>query len=126
MTTIDPSRGAAAAAHAQLAATRDRGAARGGERAPPAAGGRSAGGVSAALQRRIAAIRPDDPERPRKAVRIYLESELAREFGAGLLNDPALPALLEAVQQRMQEDEQTAGAVEALGRLLLSGQAPPR
>ena len=82
--------------------------------------------LSASLVRRIAAIAPDDPERPRKAVRLYLEGELAREFGAGLLNDPDFPALLDAVQQRMQEDAQTAGAVEALGRLLLAGRPAPQ
>jgi hypothetical protein len=82
--------------------------------------------VSAAMAQRIAAIAPDDPERPRKAVRIYLEAELAREFGAGLLNDPEFPALLDAVQQRMQEDAQTASAVESLANLLLAGRLQNR
>jgi hypothetical protein len=126
MAAIDPSDGLAAAARAQLAAARARGVARSGQRPSAAEGGRNACAVAPALQRRIAAIPSEDPDRPRKAVRIYLESELAREFGAGLLNDPGFPALLEAVQQRMEEDEQTAGAVQALGRLLLAGNAPRR
>jgi hypothetical protein len=126
MAAIDPSDGLAAAARAQLAAVRARGDARNGERPSAVASGRSTCEVAPALQRRIAAIPPEDPDRPRKAVRIYLESELAREFGAGLLNDPGFPALLDAVQQRMQEDAQTAGAVEALGRLLLAGNTQGR
>jgi hypothetical protein len=69
----------------------------------------------------MSAIDRGDPDRRRKAVRVYLESELSREFGAGLLNDPSLPLLLDAVQQRMQEDAATAAAVEAVGDLLLSG-----
>ena len=117
MAVIDPSDGLAAAARAQLAAMRARDAGRSGGRPSATTSGHSTGGVAPALQRRIAAIPPEDPDRPRKAVRIYLESELAREFGAGLLNDPGFPALLDAVQQRMQDDEQTACAVEALGRL---------
>lgn len=71
------------------------------------------------MAQRLAAIAPEDPERRQKAVRIYIESELAREFGAGLLNDPAFPQMVDAVLQQMQDDAQTAAAVQALGDLLL-------
>lgn len=70
---------------------------------------------------RIAALDPADPDRRRKAVRVVLELELARTFGAGLLNDPAFPGMLDAVQEQMQADAQTASAVHALGDLLLAG-----
>ena len=71
------------------------------------------------LARRIGAIDPTDPDRRRKAVRLFLEAEFARAFGAGVLNDPAFPQLLDAVQQQMQEDARAAAALHALGDLLL-------
>jgi len=122
MTPIDPNQRLAAGLRTQLAGRRERGPARAG--ATPrseAAARRSAHAVSPAMAQRIAALAPEDPERPRKAVRIYLEAELAREFGAALLNDPEFPALLDAVQERMQADAETAGAVDALAGLLLAG-----
>ncbi|GAB3775770.1 hypothetical protein GCM10028796_52180 [Ramlibacter monticola] len=121
MGTIVPSQRLAAAVRAQLAPLQERAAARPGIGAPAEGTRRKPHEVSVAMARRIAALAPEDPDRPRKAVRIYLEAELAREFGAGLLNDPQFPALLDAVQERMQEDAQTAGAVAALARLLLAG-----
>jgi len=124
--TIDPAQRLGAALRTQLAGIRARSTARAGtgERAG-VAGRHSPHSLSAALAGRIAAIPPEDADRPRKAVRIYLEAELARAFGAGLLNDPGFPAMLDAVQERMQEDAQTAGAVEALGALLLAGGIKP-
>jgi hypothetical protein len=122
MTNIDPSQRLAAAVRAQLAARRERSAARAGGAQRTGGAQRGAYTVSKAMAQRIAAIAPECPERPRTAVRIYLEAELARAFGAGVLNDPEFPALLDAVQQRLQEDAHTAGAIEALGKLLLAGQ----
>ena len=116
MTTIDPRIPLAAALQAQLAAVRER--ARAGQ--PGATKAPASNGP--VLAQRLQAIAPQDPERRRKAVRIYLESELAREFGPALLNDPAFPQLLDAVQQQMQADGQTAAAVDALGDLLLAGE----
>ena len=72
-----------------------------------------------ALAQRIASIAQDDPDRRRKAVRIVLEAELAREFGAQLLNDPRFPEMLDAVQRQMQHDAQAARAVHNLGEWLL-------
>jgi hypothetical protein len=54
-------------------------------------------------------------------VRVVLEVELARTFGGAVLNDPAFPGMLDAVQEQMQADAQTAAAVHALGELLLAG-----
>jgi hypothetical protein len=73
------------------------------------------------MARRLEAIPAADPDRRRKAVRVYLECELAREFGAPLLNDPQFPQMLDAVQEQMQQDAQVAAAVHALGDLLLAG-----
>lgn len=120
MTTIDPSGRLAAAVREQLAALRERpGAARSGSTG--ASQRQGAESVARGLPQRLQAIAPDDPDRPRKAVRLLLEAELAREFGAALVNDPGFPAMLDAVQERMGEDAQLASSVEALGRLLLAG-----
>jgi hypothetical protein len=118
VTTIDPGMQLAAALQAQLAAVRER--ARVPQRASAAGATAPPGAQTAGMAQRISAIDRGDPDRRRKAVRVYLESELAREFGAGLLNDPSLPQLLDAVQHRMQEDATTAAAVETVGELLLT------
>ena len=123
MSSIDPAQRLASAMRTQR--VRERAAARAGAAVGSEGARRGAHGVSGGMAQRIAAIDAQDPDRPRKAVRIYLEAELAREFGAALLNDPQFPSLLDAVQQRMDEDPQTAGAVEALGRLLLAGKVKP-
>lgn len=76
------------------------------------------------MAQRIDSIDPTDPNRRRKAVRIYLEAVLTREFGSDLLNDPAFPQMLDAIQHQMQSDAQMSAAVQALGDLLLAGHAP--
>lgn len=118
MTTIDPNARLAAAIRSQLAAVRGRAAGRAAEGS--ASSQRTPGRLSPALAQRIQAIDPQQPDAARQAVRIYLESELTREFGARLLGDPSFPQMLDAVQQRMGEDPDLAAAAEALGRFLLA------
>jgi hypothetical protein len=120
LTTIDPSNPIALALRAQLAAVREQGRAKAGAAARdrPAELGRTTG----ALAQGIAAIAPDDPDRRRKAVRVFLQAEILREFGQSLLNDPQFGTMLDAVQEQMGQDEKTAAAVSALGDLLLAGQ----
>jgi hypothetical protein len=119
MSAIEPGQGLAAAMRQQLAA-RGSSAPRSEARRRSAPAAAAAGAVSAVLAQQVQAIPAADPDRPHKAVRLFLACELAREFGHALLNDPAFPALLDAVQQQLQEDPQTAAEVEALGRLLLT------
>ena len=88
MTPIAPGAQLAQALRTQLAQLRERAPARAAQGGRTEAGGRRPRTVSATMAQRIAAIAPDAPGRPRKAVRIYLEAELAREFGPALLNDP--------------------------------------
>lgn len=122
MTTIDPNQRIAAVLREQVAALRQRSS------TPNAPGTRadaaSARPASEVMAQKIRAIAPADPDRRRKAVRVLLESEIAREFGAALLNDPAFPQMLDAVQQQMQDDAETAAAVLKLGDLLLAGKLP--
>ena len=114
----------AAALQSRLAAAQSRGRTPAPAAGQPAARAADAGGAAAAaMARRIAAIDRSDPDRRRKAVRVVLEAELARAFGPGPLNDPGFPHMLDAVQDQMQGDGQTAAAVHALGELLLAGPA---
>lgn len=123
MTTIDPNRRLAAVVQREVASLRQRGALQG----ATATGQPAQGAVPSAMTgtaHRIRAIDPADPDRRSKAVRIYLESELAREFGRALLNDPGLPQMLDAIEQQMHEEPHVAAAVHALGDLLLAGKVP--
>jgi hypothetical protein len=119
LTTVDPSRQVALAMQAQLAALRERGRTQAGT--PSQASSSQQGRIAGTLAQRVQAIAPDDPDRRQKAVRIFLQAELLREFGDGLLNDPQFGTLLDAVQEQMGQDEKTAMAVSALGDLLLAG-----
>ena len=116
MTTIDPRNSLPPALQARLAGVRERVRAQ-----QPASAAAVGQGQGAGMAQRLQVIDPHDPDRRRKAVRLYLECELAREFGEGLRSDAGFPLMLDAVQQQMQDDPQTAAAVHALGDLLLSG-----
>lgn len=122
MTTIDPSQRLAAALRQQLAALRERAGAQGPGGAARASGVAAPRLFAGRLQQ-LQGIDPTDPDRHRKAVRCYLEGQLAREFGSAVLNDPVFPQMLDAVQDQMQGDVQTAAAVHALGEMLLAGKA---
>ena len=118
MTAIDPRASLVHMLQARLAAP-----ARGPVRAGASGASGAARAASHALAQQLAAIDRTDPDRRRKAVRLVLEAQLAREFGTGLLNDPGLPGMLEAVQRQMEGDAQAAAAVQALGDWLLAAPA---
>jgi hypothetical protein len=119
LTTIDPSSQVALALQSQIAAMKERGRAKAGSPSRSSEAGQAA--ISASFAQRMQAIAPDDPHRRQKAVRLFLQAELVREFGDALLNDPQFGAMLDAVQGQMAQDEVTAAAVTALGDLLLAG-----
>ncbi len=56
------------------------------------------------MLRQIRAIPADDPERRSKALRIFMEAVLTKEFGARLQVDPGFPHLLDQVIGQMQDD----------------------
>lgn len=114
MTTIDPNHRIATVLRHEVAVLR-RPAGR--AAAKPAAG---SGSIPPAVAERIAAIPAADPDRKRKAVRVFLESVLLRELGGRLLHDADFPVMVDAVQKYMQEDAELARAVDRLGDLLLS------
>ena len=123
MTTIDPGNRLAAAVHAELAALRERTAARAQVQGKPAARPQEADGVAGAAAQRIAGIAADDPHRRQKAFRVFLESAILHAFGGALIHDADFPTMVDAVQSRLQGDPQLARAAEDLADYLL--QAPP-
>ncbi len=114
MTTIDPRQALLAAMQQQAARLRERSA------LPRTASTAATQSTASPLAQRLQAIAPQDPQRHRKAARIYLESELAREFGADLVNDPAFTQMVDAVHEQMLQDPETAAALDAAGELLLA------
>lgn len=118
MTSIDPRHRLDALLREQLARLR--------ERAPAAKPGETTlrqrdAQATQLLAAQVAALDPADPDRKRKAVRLFLESELAREFGPAILNDAAFSGMLDAIHGQMRSDAQLGRAMDSLGEWLVSG-----
>lgn len=77
------------------------------------------GDISTLVFRRIRLIDPADPQRKRKAFRMFIESVLLFELGEGLINDPAFYQLVDSVQQAMEADAGLAKAVEEASAMLV-------
>ena len=76
--------------------------------------------LAAVIRRRIQAIDPSDPDRRRKAFRVFLESVLRAELGEALINDPAFYQLVDQVQAQMHADADLARAMDEAADLLLA------
>jgi hypothetical protein len=81
--------------------------------------------VAASALSRIRAVPPDNPDRRRQALRIYLETTLLQAFGAQLALDSGFTQLLDAVQERMASDPQIAAVADRAAAALCE-QAPSR
>lgn len=81
--------------------------------------GRPADDLAAAMARRIAAIDPADPERRRKAFRVFLESLLLHEWGDQLLNDPGFHQLVDSVHAQMEGSPQLVSLIQEVADRLL-------
>ncbi|MWL90512.1 class I SAM-dependent methyltransferase [Cupriavidus sp. SW-Y-13] len=77
--------------------------------------------LASVIARRVAAIDPDDPERRRKAFRVFLESVLLAEFGESLMNDARFYQLVEDVHLQMESEPEVAAAIEEASQLLVQG-----
>jgi hypothetical protein len=75
--------------------------------------------VQQLILQRVLAIDPDDPNRRRKAFRVFLESVLADELGSHLLNDPEYHQIVDKVHRTMEGNAGLAGAIEKAGEFLL-------
>ncbi|QJW83448.1 hypothetical protein HK414_02635 [Ramlibacter terrae] len=120
MTTIDPGQRLAAAVHSEVAALRERTAARTQSQGKPAARRQGTEGLASVVAQRVAGIAADDPQRRQKAFRAFLETALLHELGSTLIHDAAFPTLVDAVQSRLQADAQLARAAEELAGYLLA------
>ena len=73
---------------------------------------------------RVRALSPDDPQRQRKAFRIFLESVLVQTFGRDRLDARGFDQLTDAVLERMDSDAELRAALREAGALLLADQGP--
>lgn len=73
---------------------------------------------------RVRALSPDDPQRQRKAFRLFLESVLMQAFGRERLDDRGFDQMVDAVLQRMEADPQLSAALREAGDLLLADAGP--
>jgi hypothetical protein len=133
LTAIDPARLAAAlrratvpagaaGAPARASAIGGSGTAAGRAASRSAAGAAGAAGaetVAALVARRVQALDRADPDRHRKAFRVFLESVLLAEFGEALVNDAGFHRLVDDVQATMQADREIAGQIRGAAERLL-------
>jgi hypothetical protein len=71
------------------------------------------------IPQRVLAIDLKDPDRRRRAFRIFLESVIIDEFGEDLLNDPDFLRIIDSVHQSMQQDASLQSAIDKAGEFLL-------
>jgi hypothetical protein len=64
-------------------------------------------------------ISPDDPERPRKAFRVFLRAAIARDLGFTQLDAPGFLGLVDRVQETMEADERLEEAIGKASALLM-------
>jgi hypothetical protein len=69
---------------------------------------------------RVRALSPNDPQRQRKAFRLFLESVLMQEFGRERLDVKGFDQMVDAVLQRMESDAELNAALQEAGSLLLA------
>jgi hypothetical protein len=86
--------------------------------AAPARRGRQA--LQASVGKRVQAIDPHDPQRGRRAFRIFLEAVLLSEFGDSLINDPAFYHMVDEIQQQLESTPTSAPLVASATAILLS------
>ena len=91
--------------------------------APGAPGARYAPGqLTALIEQRVRLIGADDPQRGRKAFRVFLEAVLLSHFGEALVADPKFFQLVDEVQGSLEADPASSELV-ASAVAHLTGQA---
>lgn len=75
--------------------------------------------LAALIASRVRQIGPDDPQRGRKAFRVFLEAVLLAHFGSGMLNDARFFQMVDDIQLAMETDASTRVLVtQAIEQLL--------
>jgi hypothetical protein len=72
------------------------------------------------IELRVRQIARDDPQRGRKAFRVFLEAVLLSHFGGALVNDPRFFQMVDDVQHAMEADAQCGELVASAIEQLLS------
>jgi hypothetical protein len=80
--------------------------------------------LAGTMARRLATIEATDPDRRRKAFRVFLESVLLDEWGSQLINDPAFQQLVDQVQSQMTSEAQLRTLMGQAADRLLAGTLP--
>ncbi len=119
MTTLSPVTQLVAAIRSQLGATAPLRPAKGGR---PAARGQGAQDLAGLIELRVAQIAADDPQRGRKAFRVFLEAVLLAHFGARVANDARFHQMLDDIQQAMEAEPASRELVEQAVAYLLARQ----
>ncbi|MET3513403.1 hypothetical protein ABIC63_001170 [Pseudacidovorax sp. 1753] len=74
---------------------------------------------------RIRALDADDPNRRRKAFRVFLEGVLMQTFGRDRIDGLAFDQMVDKVMQRMESDAALETLMSEAGELLLADAAHP-
>lgn len=72
-----------------------------------------------ALTQAVRRFLPDDPDRQRKAYRLFMQSVLARTLGRSRIDDMSFARLLDSVIAQMESDAELRGQLLEAGQLLL-------
>lgn len=91
----------------------------------PDKGSEASADVQELIARRVQALRPDDPQRKRKAFRIFLESVLAQQLKVNSVGAPGFDELVGQVMGQMASDPALAQAIDDAAELLLNGARGP-
>lgn len=78
------------------------------------------GRLQASLLQRLRSLDAQDPDRWRKAFRMFMEDALLREWGASMQADPQFPGLVDQVLERMLADPALTAASREAAELLLA------
>ncbi len=122
MTGLDPANQLAALIRVQVAALRrgpDVRSAAGRKQAAAARNAAPLPDLASVVSQRIRSIARDDPQRERKAFRLFLEAMLLAELGQELVGDPDFALMLDHVQGQLEGDAELAKASTEAARLLL-------
>jgi len=119
MTSIDPSAQLAALIRSQVSSLKKT-VPRSKHARKPSAQSSEDRDVASLVAQRVSIIDPEDPQRERKAFKIFLESVLIAELGDELANDPAFYTMVEEVQQQMEADPELAQSMQQASRILLN------
>jgi hypothetical protein len=84
----------------------------------------TASSVQALVARQVGAIAVDDPNRRRKAFRVFLEAVLLDQFGAERIGDHGFNQLIDQVLVEMESDPALVEAMTDAADQLLAGVDP--